>query len=321
MPTNLPSGRDLPRFAGVSTFFRFPRWEDVPDEHRPLDWALYGVPYDGGTTYRPGARFGPRAIREQSQYLKPYHLELDVNIAERLSMADAGDAPVRPYSPSENHGAVTGWAENLPGAGHTRLFAIGGDHSIAASNIRATWERLGRPAGGLPVLHLDAHLDTVDEVWGERHGHASPFIRAIEGGWIDPARMLSVGIRGPLNTSADLAFGREHGIAMITMADLDAGRAFDAIDAWRSKVGDTPVYVTIDIDCIDPAFAPGTGTPMCGGLTSREVMNLLRGLRGIRIAGADLVEVLPDRDPADVTALLAAHLVMEVLALDAVARA
>ena len=320
MPTTLPSGRDLPRFAGVSTFFRFPRYEEVPDEHRPLDWALYGVPYDGGTTYRPGARFGPRAIREQSQYLKPHHLEHGVNLAERLSMCDAGDAPVRPYSAAENHGAVAAWAENLPDPGRTKLFAIGGDHSIAASNIRATWERLGRPAGGLPVLHFDAHLDTVDEVWGERQGHASPFIRAVEGGWIDPSRMLSLGIRGPLNTDADLAFGREHGISIVTMADLDAGRAFDAIDAWRARVGGDAVYLTIDIDCIDPAFAPGTGTPMCGGFSSREVMNLLRGFAGLRIAGADLVEVLPDRDPADVTSLLAAHLVLEVLALDALSR-
>ena len=320
MPTNLPSGRDLPRFAGVSTFFRLPRFEDVPAEHRPLDWALYGVPYDGGTTYRPGARFGPRAIREQSQYLKPHHLEHGINLAERLSMCDAGDAPVRPYSPAGNHDSVAGWAKNLADPGRTKLFAIGGDHSIAAANIRATWERLGRPAGGLPVLHFDAHLDTVDEVWGERHGHASPFIRAVEGGWIDPSRMLSLGIRGPLNTDADLGFGRAHGITMVTMADFDAGRASDAIDAWRAKVGGDAVYLTIDVDCIDPAFAPGTGTPMCGGFGSREIMNLLRGFQGMQIAGADVVEVLPDRDPGDITSLLAAHLVHEVLALDALAR-
>lgn len=320
MPTRLPSGRDLPRFAGVTTFFRFPRSEEALAEDLPLDWALYGVPYDGGVTYRPGARFGPRAIREQSQYIKPYHLEHAVNIAEKMSMADAGDAPTRPYSAADNLEVVSAWARDLPDPARTRLFAIGGDHSIAAANMQATWERLGRPDGGLPVLHLDAHLDTVDEVWGERHGHASPFIRAIESGAIDPGRMLSLGIRGPLNTGSDLDYGRDHGVRVVTMADFDAGLAGEAIDEWCEAVGDDPVYVSIDIDCIDPAFAPGTGTPACGGFTSREVMELIRGFRGLRFAGADLVEVLPDRDHGDITALLASQLVMEVLALDALNR-
>ena len=320
MPTRLPSGRDLPRFAGISTFFRFPRYEDVVDEDRPVDWAIFGVPYDGGVTYRPGARFGPRAVREQSQYVKPFHLEHGVDVSERLSMADAGDAPVRPYSALETLGAVAGWAENLPDPGVTRLFAIGGDHSVAAANMRATWERSGRPAGGMPVLHLDAHLDTVDEVWGERHGHASPFIRAIESGFIDPRRMLSLGIRGPLNTGADLDYGREHGIRVVTMSDFDDGRHRDAIEDWRKAVGDEPVYVSIDIDCVDPAFAPGTGTPACGGFSSREFLRLLRGFAGIRIAGADVVEVLPELDQSGGTALLAAQAAMEVLALDACTR-
>lgn len=320
MPTHLPSGRELPRFAGVSTFFRFPRAEDVGEGDRPLDWGLFGVPFDAGVTYRPGARFGPRSIREQSQYLKPYHLEHDVNIAEVLSMADLGDAPTSPYSSGENHDTVTAWATGLPDPARTRLFAIGGDHSIAASNIRATWERLGRPDGGLPLLHLDAHLDTVDEVWGERHGHASPFIRGIEHGAIDPRRMLSLGIRGPLNTAHDLEYGREHGIRTVTMSEFDAGLAPAAIESWREAVGNDPVYVTIDIDCIDPAFAPGTGTPSPGGFTAREAINLIRSCAGISIAGADLVEVLPDRDPGGNTALLASQLIFEVLALDAVLR-
>ena len=195
--TTLPNARVNPRFGGVATFCRFPRLEDVPPAGHPLDWVLYGVPYDGGVTFRPGARFGPRAVREASQYVKPYNLELDVNIAERLSLADGGDAPVRPYSCKETLDATVEFALGLGDSERTRLFAVGGDHSIAYANIRATWERQGKPEGGLPLLHFDAHLDTADVVWGAKWTHASPFIRAIEDGLIDPKRMLSVGIPRP----------------------------------------------------------------------------------------------------------------------------
>jgi agmatinase len=169
-----------------------------------LDWVIYGIPYDGGVTFRPGARFGPRAVRDASQYVKMYHLELDVDIAAMLHMADAGDAPVRPYSTFETLEAAAEFARGLGNPERTKLLAVGGDHSIAYANIRATWERRGRPEGGLPLLHFDAHLDTVDTVWDEKWTHASPFIRAIEDGLINPKRMLSVGIRGPLNTAHDL---------------------------------------------------------------------------------------------------------------------
>jgi len=169
--TVLPDSRRSPRFAGVSTFCRYPLLEQVLPENLPLDWAIYGVPYDGGVTYRPGARFGPRAVREESQYVKPYHVEFDVNVCEALSIADAGDAPVRPYSPRENADVVCAFAAGLckPNAGAkkaaiTRLLAIGGDHSIAYANIRATWERLNKPKKGLPLIHFDSHLDTVDSV-------------------------------------------------------------------------------------------------------------------------------------------------------------
>ncbi len=317
MRTIIPPARENPRFAGVATFCRFPRLQDVEPAHRPVDWAIYGVPYDGGVTYRPGARFGPRAIREASQYVKPAHLELGVNIAEKLSLADAGDAPVKPYSCKETLESVAAWASALGDAATTKLFAVGGDHSIAYANIKATWLRRGKPANGLAVLHFDAHLDTVDQVWGEKWTHASPFIRAIEEKLIDPKRMLSIGIRGPLNTLQDLDYAREHGITLITFDEWKFGDGAERIAAFMKRLGRDEAYLTFDIDCVDPAFAPGTGTPCCGGFTSAEVLHLLRQLKGSNIVGADVVEVLPDRDVSGITALLAAQVMVEALALDA----
>jgi agmatinase len=362
--TILPDPRRSPRFAGLATFGRYPRLEDVGPQSLPVDWAIYGVPYDTGVTYRPGARFGPRAIRDASQYLKRYSIPHGVDVCAALSLADAGDAPVQPYHPAACLEAVANWASELADPSRTRLLALGGDHSIAYANIEATWRRLGAPAGGLPLIHFDSHLDTVDSVWGERWSHASPFIRAIERGLIDPGRMISIGIKGPLNTPTDLDFARDHGVTIITREDWPTGGAA-ALAAFKQAIGDTPAYITVDIDVVDPAFAPGTGTPSIGGFSSTELLAILRSLGrsalradapsrsalradapgrsalradapgrsdvqadapatstpqaepGIRVAGADVVEVLPDRDVAGNTALLAAHIVFEILCLDA----
>ncbi|MEM7228194.1 MAG: agmatinase [Planctomycetota bacterium] len=315
--TNLPNARVTPRFAGIPTCCRVPRLEDVTPEHLPVDWLFYGIPFDGGVTFRPGAKFGPRAIREASQYIKPYHLEHDVNIARVLSMADAGDAPVDPYSCEQTLKTSAAHAIALAEPSHTKLFAIGGDHSIAYANIKATWERRGRPSGGLALLHFDAHLDTADVVWGAKWTHASPFIRAIEDGLIDPKRMLSLGIRGPLNTETDLDYAREHGIDIVRADQVFTEDGQRRIDAFLKRLGHDETYLTFDIDCVDPAYAPGTGTPCCGGFTSTEAMTLLRRCAGVNLVGADLVEVLPDRDVSDITALLASHVIAEVLALAA----
>ncbi len=312
--TQLPNARQFPRFAGVCTFCRFPLIDTLKS---PPDWVVYGIPYDGGVTYRPGARFGPRAIREQSAYVKPYHLEHDLNLAERLSLCDGGDAPVRPYSTRETQEAACAFALGL-GDGHTKLLAVGGDHSIALANLRATFQRHG---GGRPLalLHFDSHLDTVDVAWGEKHTHASPFIRAIEEGLVDPKRMLSVGIKGPLNTATDLDYGRQAGINLVTWADWRHRNGVERIGAFIEHVRRSrePVYLTFDIDCVDPAYAPGTGTPSVGGFTSSEALDLVRSCRGLNLVGADVVEVLPALDPAGITALLAAHVIFEILCLGA----
>ncbi len=315
--TELPDSRRSPRFAGVSTFCRYPRLEDVKPEFAPVDWAIYGVPYDTGVTYRPGARFGPRAIRDASQYVKRYSVPHELDLCEVLSLADAGDAPVQPYHPAENLETVANWAADLGDPSHTKLLAIGGDHSIAYANVEATWRRQGSPKGGLALIHFDSHLDTVDAVWGERWGHASPFIRAIERGIIDPKRMISIGIKGPLNTATDLDFAKEHGVTIITREDwLSTGPA--TLKAFLKTIADDPAYITFDIDAIDPAFAPGTGTPSIGGFSSTEALAMLRSLSGLQVCGGDVVEVLPDRDVAGNTALLAAHIAFEILCLSAV---
>jgi agmatinase len=322
--TNLPNPRQTPRFAGITTFGRFPAIEAVIHEHKPVDWAIFGVPFDSGVTYRPGARFGPRAIRAESQYLKPYHLVHDVMVTDVLSLADAGDAPVRPYDCEENARSVAEFATHLGDPKHTKLLALGGDHSIALANLRATHKRRGQKAG-LAIIHFDSHLDTVDCVWQEKYGHASPFIRAVEEGLIDPKKMLSIGIKGPLNSPKDLDYARDHGVTILTLEQFKA-QGTAVIDAFLKRLNGSETYLTFDVDVVDPAFAPGTGTPSVGGLTSAEALGLLRhiatanGGKPPNIVGADVVEVLPDRDPAGITALLAAHVAFEVLAMDALQR-
>jgi len=330
--TTLPNPRLTPRWAGIPTFCRFPTLDAVGPGQKPVDWAIYGAPFDAGVTYRPGARFGPRAIRVESQYVKPYHIEHGITLTDILSLADAGDAPVRPFNCEENCAAMAEFALGLAEPGHTKLFAVGGDHSIALANIRATHARRGSPRKGLGLIHFDSHLDTVDATFDERYSHASPFIRAAEEGLIDPERMLSVGIKGPLNTRDDLRYAREHGVTIVSREDLlRDGPA--RIDHFLRRLGNDECYLTFDIDFVDPAFAPGTGTPSVGGPSSTEALGLLRrlasggdsqgsdgGWGGPNIVGADVVEVLPDRDVSGITSLLAAHVMFEVLCLDALRR-
>lgn len=323
--TILPDARVSPRFAGIATFCRYPRLEDVVPENRPVDWAIYGVPFDAGVTYRPGARFGPRAIREASQYVKRYSMAHSVDVCEVLSLCDAGDAPVAPFDLEQNLDLVGDFATTLADPS-TRLMAIGGDHSIAYANIRATYTRAGEPEGGLALVHFDSHLDTVDAVWGAKWSHASPFRRAIEEGFINPRKMLSIGVKGPLNRADDLDFAKTQGVTLVTREDLvsvgggvSAGLA--VIRSFAAQLRSVPTYLTFDIDVVDPAFAPGTGTPSIGGLSSIDALMLLRELRGVPLVGADVVEVLPDRDMAGITAMLAAHVLFEILSLDAARKA
>jgi agmatinase len=306
MKTKLPDSRKFPRYAGISTFFRLPYQEDP----HAVDWAIYGAPFDQTTTYRPGARFGPRAVREQSAYIKPYHLAYQQHLLERFSMVDAGDSPVSPYSAAENLKLQTEFASQWQARG-AKTFAVGGDHSTALGNMRASFQRLKKP---MALIHFDSHTDTVDELWGEKFTHAAPIRRAVEEGLVEKGKIFSIGVKGPVNSATELQWGEQNGIRYLTYENWRK-KGDQVLKDFASEIAGRPTYLSFDIDCLDPTFAPGTGTPSVGGFTSAEVIDLVRIFRGIDLQGADLVEVAPDLDPGYTTALLAAHLIFEILSL------
>ncbi len=293
-----------PRFAHPATFMRLPHIEDP----RGLDVAIVGVPYDGGTSYRPGARLGPREIRAQSSLIRPYSYFQKVAPFDRLNVADVGDIDAPPVSIEKCYDVVTGRIGAIAGAG-ARPIVIGGDHSISLPILRA----LAKQHGRLALVQFDAHIDTWDEYFGGRYFHGTPFRRAIEEGLIDGKRFIQVGIRGPMYGEDDFDFHRQHGITMIDIDQVKARGIAWTVEQIRGVVTG-PAYMTFDIDSVDPAFAPGTGTPEVGGLTSHEAQQLVRGLAGLSLVGGDIVEVAPPFDgPGQITALLAANLMFEFL--------
>ncbi|MET0849542.1 MAG: agmatinase [Candidatus Rokuibacteriota bacterium] len=305
-----PDAFRSPRYAQPASFMRLP----VIRDPAALDVALLGVPYDGGTSYRPGARYGPRAVREQSSLIRPWNPVLRVAPFERLRVADAGDVDVVPISIERTFEAIEAEVEPLVAGGVIPL-AVGGDHSITLPILR----RLAARHGTLGLVHFDAHPDTWDEYFGSKHFHGTTFRRAVEEGVVDGRRVVQIGIRGPLYAEDDFDFHREHGLEAIRVeAVKERGTAWVAERLQRLAGG--PVYCSFDIDAVDPAYAPATGTPEVGGLTSWEALVLVRALRGIRLVGADLVEVSPLYDgPGQITSLLAANLVFELLSLMALA--
>jgi agmatinase len=274
-----------------------------------------GIPFDSGVTYRPGARFGPIAVRNASRLLRGYHAGLDVRPFAAQQVVDAGDIACNPFSIDESIAQIEAGSRELLGAAD-RLVCIGGDHTIALPLLRTVRERHGPVA----LVHFDAHLDTWDTYFGAAYTHGTPFRRAWEEGLLIEDRSIHLGIRGPLFSSEDLVDDARFGFRIVTAWDvLELGIA-GTVARVRERVGDAPVYVSIDIDALDPAFAPGTGTPEAGGMTSRELLGILRGLRGLDLVGADLVEVAPAYDHADVTAVAASHAVYELVSLFAANR-
>ncbi|PYJ47999.1 MAG: agmatinase [Verrucomicrobia bacterium] len=293
-----------PRFAQPATFMRLPHVTDP----KGLDVAIVGVPFDGGTSYRPGSRYGPREIRNQSSLIRPYGFFQKVSPFDRLNVADAGDIDAAPVSIEKCYEAVEARIGDIADAG-ARPIVIGGDHSISLPVLRA----LAKRHGPVALVQFDAHIDTWDEYFGGKYFHGTPFRRAIEERLVDGRRFVQVGIRGPMFSEDDFDFHREHGITVIDIERVkDRGVAWVVAEIRRIATG--PAYMTFDIDGVDPAFAPGTGTPEVGGLTSHEAQRLVRGLGALSLVGGDIVEVSPLYDgPGQITAVLASNLMFEFL--------
>lgn len=294
----------VPRFAGMPTFMRLPVCE--PAE---VDVALIGVPFDGGVTNRAGTRHGPRELRNQSSLMRRHHHVTGRSPYDLARVGDCGDAPVHPLDLMESlrlieaHYAAVREAGTIPITG-------GGDHLISLPILRGLASKT--PVG---LIQFDAHSDTYDEFFGQKFNHGTPFRRAIEEGLIDPKRMVQIGLRGSVADPRSYDFATAAGVRMIFIEEFSERGVADVMDEARAIVGDTPTYVSFDIDAIDPAFAPGTGTPEIGGLTTRETQAMVRRLTGLNIVGADLVEVAPPFDPSGVTAITGATIMFELLCL------
>jgi agmatinase len=295
----------VPRYAGLTTFARLPRREDVAR----MDVAVVGVPFDSGVSYRPGARFGPSHIRQSSRLLRPYNPAQGHAPFATQQVVDAGDIAVNPFDIQQAIGEIEAAAREL--SADAKLLTLGGDHTIVLPLLRAMHARHGPVA----VLHFDAHLDTWDTYFGEPYTHGTPFRRASEEGLLDRGHCMHVGIRGPLYSERDLPESADLGFAVVHSTELDELGVPAVIERVRTRLGDRPVYVSVDIDVLDPAHAPGTGTPEAGGLNSRELLAVLRGVAGLNVVSADVVEVAPAYDHAEITGIAAAHVGYELLSL------
>ncbi|WP_152229541.1 MULTISPECIES: agmatinase [Arthrobacter] len=297
----------VPRYAGAATYARLPRLDEVAR----ADVAVVGVPFDTGVSYRPGARFGGNHIREASRLLRPYNPAQDTSPFANLQVADAGDLAVNPFNINEAIETIQAGALDLTEGG-TRLLTLGGDHTIALPLLRAAAERAGQPVA---MLHFDAHLDTWDTYFGAEYTHGTPFRRAVEEGILDTEAISHVGTRGPLYGKKDLEEDRRFGFGIVTSSDVFRQGVDEVVAKLRDRIGNRPLYISVDIDVLDPAHAPGTGTPEAGGITSRELLEILRGMRGMNLIGADVVEVAPAYDHADITAVAASHVAYDLITL------
>jgi agmatinase len=306
-PVGPVDGRLVPRFAGSGSFARLPEIDRVPD----YDVAILGVPFDSGVSYRPGARFGPMAVRQASRHLRPgHHVELGCSPLSEIQVVDAGDVPVTPFSIESAMKQISGHASEAMRGGR-KVIAIGGDHTVALPMLRS----VVREHGPVALVHFDAHLDTWDTYFSAPITHGTVFRRAFEENLLVEDHSVHVGIRGPIYGQADLVQDKGFGFKTIRASDIDTLGVGGAIEAIVERVEDLPVYLSVDIDVLDPAFAPGTGTPEAGGLSSRELLRILRGLTAVNLIGGDLVEVAPAYDHAEITSIAAATVIFDLIAL------
>jgi agmatinase len=306
-PIEPVSGTVMPRYAGPSTFCRLPELRDVPY----CDVAILGIPFDSGTSYRPGARFGPMAIRQASRNLRTnFHPAYDTEPFKTIQVADAGDVSCTPFNIEEAIEQIEAAADALYLKAPS-IISLGGDHTIAVPLLRS----VNKVAGQVALVHFDAHLDTWDTYFSAPYTHGTPFRRAAEEGLFNDDASMHVGIRGPLYSRDDLIRDEELGFKVVHCDELQSHGVEHVIKRIRDRVGDHPLYLSIDIDVLDPAHAPGTGTPEIAGMTSRELLGIIRGLKGLNLVAADVVEVAPAYDHAELTSLAAATIVFELVNL------
>lgn len=298
----------VPRWAGSATFARLPRLDEV----EKADIVVAGMPWDSGVSYRPGARFGANHVREASRLLRPFNPAANISPFAEAQVADAGDIVGNPFNIDEALEMLEAGAHELTEGG-TTLISIGGDHTIALANLR----NLHKKHGEIALLHFDAHLDTWDTYFGAEYTHGTPFRRAFEEELLDTDALCHVGTRGPLYGTEDLDDDARFGFGIVSSADVYYLGVTKVVELLRARIGERPLYVSIDIDVLDPAHAPGTGTPEPGGMTSRELLEILRGLRGLNLVGSEVVEVSPPYDHAELTGLAGAHVVYELISLHA----
>ena len=301
-------GTKVPRFAGSSTFARLPEIKDVKD----CDIAVVGIPFDAGTSFRPGARFGPQSVRQASRHLRTnYHPNYDEEPFKVLQVADAGDLVCNPFKIDEAIKQIEEGATKLLNK-VDNIISIGGDHTIAFPLLRSINKKFNGP---IALVHFDAHLDTWDTYFGAPYTHGTPFRRAREENLFLDNASMHVGIRGPLYSRDDLKNDEDLGFKIVHCDEFQSQGIDKIIKRIRDRVGSNPLYLSIDIDVLDPAFAPGTGTPEIAGITSREILNVLRGLSGLNLISADVVEVSPVYDHAEITSLAAATIIYEIINL------
>ncbi len=294
----------MPRFAGLTTFGRLPRIDQVED----YDVAVVGIPFDSGVSYRPGARFGANAIREASRLLRPYDPAHETEPFSNQQVVDAGDIGCNPFNIPDALKTIEFEISKL-NANEKKVIVLGGDHTIALPILRS----LNKQYGPVAVLHFDSHLDTWDTYFGEPCTHGTPFRRASEENLILKNNSMHVGTRGSVYAKSDFDDDEKLGFGIISARDIPDLGIKKTIELIKARVGNFPLYVSIDIDVLDPAFAPGTGTPEAGGLSSRELLSILRGISNLNIIGADIVEVAPAYDHAEITSIAASHLAYEFI--------
>lgn len=297
-------GNEMPRFGGIATFMRLPGETDPAD----LDVAVIGVPFDIGTSNRPGARFGPRGIRDESVLLRPYNMATRAAPFDSLRIDDTGDVASSPFDLSSAVEQIEEHFNNLL-SNDLITASLGGDHTIVLPILRAMAKKHG-PVG---LIHVDAHTDINDTMFGAKIAHGTPFRRAVEEGLLDTDRVVQIGVRGTGYAADDFDWSREQGFRVVQVEECWGKSLTPLMSEVREQVSDGPVYLSFDIDGLDPSFAPGTGTPEVGGLTVPQALEIIRGCRGLNLVGVDLVEVAPIYDTSGLTSLTAANLVYEML--------